>query len=81
MTLGYLSDGSIGNSSVGVGSSVSIGGGVPVGAIPKDELFYWTRKWQAGEQESAEARAAGDVKDFATGREAVRWLLSEDGEE
>jgi hypothetical protein len=32
------------------------------------------RRWQEGEAESAAARAAGDVREFASGRDAVRWL-------
>jgi hypothetical protein len=50
------------------------------GAIPKDELFFWTRHWQEGEAESAAARARGEVREFASGRDAVRWLLSDDDE-
>ena len=52
-------------------------GGLP-GNIPLDQLFFWTRRWQEDEAESAAARAAGDVREFASGREAVRWLLSDD---
>jgi hypothetical protein len=51
--------------------------GLP-GTIPSDQLFFWTRQWQEGEAESAAARAAGDVREFASGREATRWLLSDD---
>jgi hypothetical protein len=47
-------------------------------SIPKDELFFWTRRWREGEQESAAARAAGDALEFDSGRDAVRWLLSDD---
>ncbi len=46
--------------------------------ISADELIFWTRKWREGEAESTAAREAGDVREFETGREAVRWLLSED---
>jgi hypothetical protein len=41
-------------------------------------LFFWTRRWQAGELESSVARQAGDVREFSSGREAVRWLRSDD---
>lgn len=46
--------------------------------IARDELFFWTRKWQEGEAESAAARASGDFREFSSGRDAVRWLLSDD---
>lgn len=39
-----------------------------------DQAYYWTPAWQAGEQESAEDRARGDVRVFATGAEAIAWL-------
>jgi hypothetical protein len=48
------------------------------GAIPKDDLFFWTRRWQEGEAESAAARAQGDVREFDSGGDVVRWLLSDD---
>jgi hypothetical protein len=51
--------------------------GLP-GSIPTDEMFFWTRRWQEGERESALARESGDVREFSSGREAVRWLLSDD---
>jgi hypothetical protein len=48
------------------------------GAIPKDQLFFWTRRWQEGEAESTAARERGDVREFSTGRDAVRWLLDDE---
>jgi len=83
MTVYYVPAGSVGALRIGAGSSVATGlfaGGSP-GAIPKDELFYWTRRWQEGERESAAALASGDVNEFATGRDAVRWLLSADDDD
>jgi hypothetical protein len=81
MTVFYVSAASAGGACVGVGSSVATGALATAGSIPKDELFYWTRHWQEGERESAAAREAGDVHEFATGREAVRWLLSADDDD
>ncbi len=84
MTVFYVTGASAGSPSIGVGSSVSTGsfaGGKLLGSIPKDELIFWTRHWQEGERESAAARAAGNVHEFSTGREAVRWLLTGDDEE
>jgi len=83
MTVYYVSGASAGSPCIGAGSSVSTSHfavGIP-GAIPKDELFYWSRRWQEGERESAAVLAAGDVHEFPTGREAVRWLLSADDDE
>jgi hypothetical protein len=54
-------------------SNVASSGG-PI-AVGLDELFFWTRKWQADEAESLEARRRGEVRTFDTGRDAVRWLL------
>ncbi len=51
--------------------------GLPA-SIPTDQLLFWTRRWQAGEAESAAAREAGDVVEFENGFDAVRWLLSEE---
>lgn len=83
MTVYYGSVASAGAPCVGAGSSVatSMFASFMPGAIPTDELFYWTRRWQEGERESAAALASGDVHEFANGREAVRWLLSADDED
>jgi hypothetical protein len=83
MTVYYVTGASAGTPSMGAGMSVAtstLADGLP-GAIPRDELFYWTRRWREGEQESAAALAAGDFQEFATGRETVRWLLSADDDE
>ncbi len=42
--------------------------------ISRDELFFWSREWQEGERESAEARAAGELKVFPSASEAIEWL-------
>jgi len=83
MTVSYPIATATGPATIGLGMAVmttlGLGArhGLP-GAIPTDELFFWTRRWQAGEAESAAARAAGDVREFSSGRDAVRWLLSDD---
>lgn len=67
---------------VGYAEGTIIGSGAPrLGlpmSIPADEIFFWTRRWQEGEIESAAAREAGEVRRFPNGRAAVSWLLSED---
>jgi hypothetical protein len=82
MTVDYFTNTTAGEGTIGglaaVVSTDAVGGpGLPA-SIPSDELFFWTRVWQQGEAESAAARDAGDVREFASGREAVRWLLSDD---
>ena len=32
--------------------------------VPREDLFFYTRQWQEGERESAEARAAGELRVF-----------------
>jgi hypothetical protein len=44
--------------------------------VARDELFYWTRDWQAGERESAEQRAAGHLRAFDSGADLLEWLKS-----
>lgn len=55
--------------------------GVPV-TIPKGELYYWTARWQADEQESLDSIARGDITIFNSddSSDAVRWLLGDDEE-
>ncbi len=48
--------------------------------VPRDQVFFWTSAWQAGEAESARAREAGDVHDFDNAEDALRWLTSPDAE-
>jgi hypothetical protein len=69
------------SATIGAGLAVvsgNLGGPDLPASILADELFFWTRVWQEGEAESAAARAAGRVHEFTSGREAVRWLLSDD---
>ena len=44
--------------------------------IPRDELFFWTKKWQAGERESAAEREAGRLRHFKSGEDLLDWLHS-----
>jgi hypothetical protein len=80
VTLAYLADTTTAGASMSGGlavTSADVGGyGLPL-SISTDDLFFWTRTWREGEAESAAARAAGQVHEFANGTEAVRWLLSD----
>jgi hypothetical protein len=86
MTVYYPDEATAGDATIGVGIALSnvsefpARHGIP-GAIRRDDLFFWTRAWQEGERESAEARAAGGTREFASGHDAVRWLLSSDDDE
>ena len=42
------------------------------------QTFFWTVEWQAGEAEALRGIAAGDVRHFTTGADAVAWLLADD---
>ena len=48
--------------------------------IPRSQLYYWTRLWQAQERETLEEIGAGDCVRFSNPDAAVRWLLA-DGDE
>ena len=47
-------------------------------AIPRDQAYYWTARWQAGIEHSRAALARGDFREFDNGRDLARWLLSDD---
>ena len=42
--------------------------------VPRDEVLYWTREWQAGEAESAAEREAGNLRVFESGTDVLDWL-------
>jgi hypothetical protein len=46
--------------------------------VPREEILFWTRSWQAGEAESARARVAGHLRVFGSGAELVDWLEADD---
>lgn len=39
------------------------------------QIYYWTRVWQEGEQETLEELSKNKGKTFASGKEAIAWLL------
>ncbi len=47
-------------------------------AVPASQLYYWTRAWQAAERCAAAELARGEGRQFESGADAVRWLLSDD---
>lgn len=40
----------------------------------RDEVFFWTREWQAGERESAAEREAGNMRTFGNADDLLAWL-------
>lgn len=44
-------------------------------SIPSDELFYWSQRWQADEQQSIRELANGESYEFESSDDAIKWLL------
>ena len=49
-------------------------------SVPSGQAFFWTQVWQAGERESAEARAAGELVRFDSDdpNDILHWLFDAD---
>ncbi len=47
---------------------------MPVSAIPKDQVWFWTPEWQALEQEADEDMRKGRFKEFTNAEEAIASL-------
>ena len=45
-------------------------------SVPREELFFWTAKWQSGERQSAEQREAGNLVRFEKGTDLLNWLAA-----
>ncbi len=50
----------------------------PVALVPKDQQWYWTNKWQAGEREADEDIKAGRVKTFHSVDDLIKELHADD---
>lgn len=48
---------------------------VPPG-VPEDQAWFWSKEWQAMEQEADEALAKGEYRDFDTVEDALNHLHS-----
>lgn len=46
--------------------------------VPRGQLYYWSRQWQAAEAAALTDIAEGKIHRFASGSEAAAWLLSDD---
>jgi hypothetical protein len=47
--------------------------------IARQQLYYWTPSWQAGEAEALQDIAEGRFQTFDTGSAASKWLLDDEG--
>lgn len=49
---------------------------VPLALIPRDQLWFWTPEWQAGERQADADLAAGRVKRFKSAAKLIASLKS-----
>jgi len=42
--------------------------------VPKDQLWFWSKEWQAKEKEADQAEANGDYVEFEDVDEAINYL-------
>jgi len=47
-------------------------------AVDKGQLYYWSYKWQQGEQIVRNELEQGLGRTFDNPKDAIRWLLSEE---
>lgn len=48
----------------------------PKALIPKDQQWYWTEEWQAGEREADEDIKEGRYTSFDSPKDAIKYLKS-----
>lgn len=41
------------------------------------QSYYWTEEWQEAEREAMEELRRGEYESFASGAEAVQWLIAD----
>jgi hypothetical protein len=46
--------------------------------VPRSQLYYWTKEWQAGEAEALEDLREGRSRTFPNGTAAADFLLSDE---
>ncbi len=51
---------------------------LPARWLPREQEYYWTEGWQAGEQETLRELAQGGGVRFDTAQDLVRWLFGPD---
>lgn len=47
-------------------------------AVPRDQMYYWTRSWQENEAAAVAELERGEGRRFTTATDAIRWLLSDE---
>jgi hypothetical protein len=62
-------------------NTAATGRGRPPLFVPRSQLYYWTRSWQAGEAEALRELAEGDFLTFSDGTAAAEWLLDDESED
>lgn len=51
---------------------------IPGGWLPREQEYYWSAEWQAGEQETLRELADGGGVEFDNTEDLIHWLLSSD---
>lgn len=46
--------------------------------IPNEEAIFWTETWLAGDQETRNEYERGGGRDFATAKDLIRYLISDE---
>jgi hypothetical protein len=58
-------------------NTATTGRGRPPLFVPRSQLYFWTRSWQAGEAEALRELADGEFFTFSDGTAAAEWLLDD----
>jgi hypothetical protein len=71
---------SVSERSVGIvsGLTATNARGGPVIGVPEAQLYYWTRAWQENERAAVDELERGEGQHFASAKDAIRWLLSDE---
>lgn len=44
-------------------------------SVPRDQLYYWTAKWQSDQNESIRELETGNSRLFTSAADAIEWLV------
>lgn len=47
-------------------------------SIPRSQLYFWSREWQAAERQSLAEIARGHGREFSSSVDVIRWLFAPD---
>ncbi len=48
--------------------------GIPVAYVPKDQMYFWSKKWQKLEKEAENDKKEGKTYEFNDANKALKWL-------